>query len=94
MDLWSRIERFRTLVTEMGLPRDETAYFGVTCPYCGKTDRIYRLEEPSELDGAPEEYGQMWQEFAKQGELVVCKFCRHLLRLEEGQKAVALGGDS
>ncbi len=93
MELWARIERFRTLVMELGLPRHETAYFGVTCPYCGKTDRIYRLEEPSELDQASEEYGQMWHEFAKEGQLVVCKFCRQLLCLEQGQKAVALGGD-
>lgn len=93
MNLWARIERFRTLVTEMGLPRHETAYFGVTCPYCGKTDRIYRLEGPSELDQVSEEYSRMWEEFGKQGELVLCKFCRQLLRLEQGKKAMALGVD-
>lgn len=94
MDIWARIERFRILVMEMGLPRHETAYFGVTCPYCGKTDRIYRLEEPSELEFACEQYTQAWQEFAKQGELVLCQFCRQLLRLERGTEAVGLDGDS
>ncbi|MEJ5378409.1 MAG: hypothetical protein WHX93_17690 [bacterium] len=93
MDLWERIERLRLLVMEMGLPRHETAFFGVTCPYCGKTDRIYRLEQPSELDPASDEYTQAWEEFAKQGELVLCKFCRHLLRMERGKKAVGLDGD-
>jgi hypothetical protein len=94
MELWERIERLRSLVTEMGLPRHEMAYFGVVCPYCGKSDRIHRLEEPSELDAAPWEYHQAWQEFAGEGELVLCKFCRQVLRLEQGKGAVGLGGDS
>lgn len=93
MDLWERIERLRALVMEMGLPRHEMAYFGVACPYCGKSDRIHRLEEPSELEAAPEEYRQAWEEFGKEGELVLCKFCRQLLRLQKGKGAVGLGGD-
>jgi len=94
MDLWERIERLHTLVMEMGLPHHEMAYFGIVCPYCGKSDRIYRLEEPSELDAAPDEYRQAWVEFATAGKLVLCKFCRHLLRLERDKGARPLGEDT
>lgn len=94
MDLWERIERLQALVMEMGLPRREMAYFGVVCPYCGKSDRIHRLEEPSELDPVPDEYRQAWVEFARGGELVLCKFCRQVLRLERGGGARPLVDDS
>ncbi len=94
MDLWERIERLQAMVMEMGLPRQEMAYFGLVCPYCGKSDRIHRLEEPSELDPAPGEYQQAWAEFAKGGELVLCKFCRQVLRLEPGGGARPLVDDS
>ncbi|MGQ9654080.1 MAG: hypothetical protein ACUVXD_08430 [Thermodesulfobacteriota bacterium] len=94
MDIWERIQRLQALVMEMGLPRHEMAHFGVSCPYCGKTDRIYTLEEPSELDSAPDEYGQAWAEFAKGGKLVLCRFCRQVLCLEPGGKARPLVDDS
>ncbi|UCF82552.1 MAG: hypothetical protein JSV50_15340 [Desulfobacteraceae bacterium] len=82
---WEEIERFRDLVVELELPRHDFALFGVKCPYCGKTDRIHKLEEPPELPEAPTEYERIWNKFRSKGDLVVCKFCRQILRLSESK---------
>jgi hypothetical protein len=80
MEPREEIERFRALVMEMGLPHHEMTHFGLRCPYCGKSDRIHRLEPPGELVSFPADYGRMWKRFGQGGALVVCTFCRQLLR--------------
>jgi len=82
---WEEIERFRDLVVKLELPRHDFALFGVKCPYCGKTDRIHKLEEPSELPEAPTEYERFWDRFRLNGDLVLCKFCRQILLLSESK---------
>ena len=95
MNDWEDLERFRALVLDMGLPHQEMAYFGVICPYCGKTDRIHRLDRPAELDSPPADYVRLWEQHAQDGELVVCKFCHQLLRLGPDRRmAKPLGEDA
>jgi hypothetical protein len=76
---WEDIERYRQLIRELGLPKEDFAIFGLRCPYCGKSDRINRLEKPEDLTPCPEEYFRLWERFGPQGDLVVCKFCEVLL---------------
>lgn len=83
-DLWETIEQFRKLILEMGLPRNDYALFGVKCPYCGKSDRINRLESPEELKVCPEEYRSFWNQLRQGGDPVVCTFCRQVLSLDNG----------
>ena len=85
MTNWEAIERYRQLIRELGLPKKDFALFGLRCPYCGKSDRINRLEKPGELEGCPEEYQRLWQQFGREGELVVCKFCEMLLVMDKDQ---------
>lgn len=80
---WQEIERFRSLVIELDLPRREVAVCSLKCPYCGKSDRVHKLETPSELEGAPEEYLRLWDRYGAGAGLVVCKFCHQLLRFSE-----------
>jgi RNase P subunit RPR2 len=82
---WENIERYRQLIRDLGLPHQEFALFGLRCPYCGKSDRINRLEEPGELKGCPEEYRQLWGRFEQEGKLVFCKFCEALLVMAKDQ---------
>ncbi len=86
---WEEIERFRYLAVELELPRHTFALFGVMCPYCGKTDRIHNLEEPSELSEAPADYEEIWNKFRPKGELAVCKFCRQVLLLSESKDSAS-----
>ena len=79
MTNWEDIEGYRQLIRELGLPRQDFALFGLRCPYCGKSDRINRLEKPEELETCPEEYQRLWKKFGGEGDLVVCKFCEVLL---------------
>jgi hypothetical protein len=79
MTNWEEIERYRQLIRELGLPKQDFALFGLRCPYCGKSDRINRLEEPGELPDCPEEYRVLWEQFGREGDLVFCKFCEALL---------------
>ena len=83
MNEWEEIEKFKNLILKLELPRNDFALFGLSCPYCGKTDRIHRLEDPSELIEAPTDYEVIWSKFRPKGELVVCKFCRQVLILSE-----------
>ncbi len=83
MDEWEKIERFRAIVVELELPRHDFVLFGVKCPYCGKADRIHKLEDPSELGETSVEYAEIWNKFRSKGELAVCKFCRQVLLLSE-----------
>ena len=81
MDNWEEIERFKAIVVELELPRHNFVLFGVMCPYCGKSDRIHELEDPSELGEIPIEYDEIWNKFSSKGKLAVCKFCRQVLLL-------------
>lgn len=85
MNEWEKIERFRDIIVKLELPRHDFAIFGVMCPYCGKTDRIHKLEEPSEIEETPAEYDVIWNKFRPKGELVMCKFCRQILLLSESR---------
>lgn len=88
---WEDIERYRQLIRDLGLPKKDFAFFGLRCPYCGKSDRINRLEEPGELEGCPEEYRRLWERFGRLGDLVFCKFCEVLLvRDKDGDTATPL----
>jgi len=89
MGSWEEIERFRTLVIELGLPQQDYALFGVKCPICGKTDRINKLEGPEDLEACPEDYRRLWTLFSSQDALVVCKFCHQILSFDKEKKSVA-----
>jgi hypothetical protein len=86
MTSWEDIESYRQLIRELELPRQDFALFGLRCPYCGKSDRINRLEKPEELETCPEEYRRLWGEFGGEGDLVVCKFCQGLLVMDKDRK--------
>jgi hypothetical protein len=83
------IEALRRFTIEKELPRRETALFGVRCPYCGKSDRIRRLEDPEALDDSLtiEErlcYSDLWSKVVSPDlSLGVCRFCLNLLELSE-----------
>ena len=87
------VHKFQQFVIEHGLPKTDTALFGIRCPYCGKSDRIRQLEEPDELqqDMDPEDmkkYTELWKQVTPSGGSVgVCKFCNNPLHLflEEGK---------
>lgn len=84
---WEDIEGYRQLIRELGLPQQDFALFGLRCPYCGKSDRINRLEKPEELETCPEEYHRLWKKFGGEGDLVVCKFCEVLLVMGKDRSA-------
>ncbi len=87
MTSWEDIESYRQLIGELGLPHQDFALFGLRCPYCGKSDRINRLEKPEELETCPEEYRRLWEEFGEEGDLVVCKFCHGLLVMDKERRS-------
>ncbi|MEW6274738.1 MAG: hypothetical protein AB1556_06440 [Bacillota bacterium] len=82
------LEKFKNMVLELGLPREELVLFGVVCPYCGKNDRIRPLEPPDELAGELAgadlaKYRQLWEALTAGGPeepgLAVCKFCHNIM---------------
>jgi hypothetical protein len=87
MDRRQATASIKRLIIECELPRTDMALFGILCPYCGKTDRIRRLEPPPDLEGVLleadlEVYRSVWSILALNGEdLGVCKFCFNVLRL-------------
>ena len=85
MNEWEEIEKFKNLILELELPRNDFALFGVKCPYCGKTDRIHKLEEPAEIGETSADYDKVWHKFRPKGELVVCKFCQQVLILSKSR---------
>lgn len=84
------------LVIRNGLPRVDYALFGVKCPYCGKMDRICRLETPAELKqdmdaGDALAYAERWNTVSRPDRsLGVCKFCHNLLKLGDTMNAEPL----
>ena len=87
MDNRKAVEELKKIVIGIGLPMTDVAFFGVKCPYCGKSDRIRQLESPEDLTGiidsnSLETYAGLWRRFAPPREaLGVCKFCQNPLEL-------------
>jgi hypothetical protein len=87
METKETVEKLRRLIMNHGLPGTDMALFGIKCPYCGKSDRIRKLEAPDELEGGldpddMEEYSLCWKNLAPIKEaLGVCKFCQNPLRI-------------
>jgi len=81
------LETFKALILERDLPRTEVALYGVKCPYCGKSDRIHRLEPPEELAAVLDseflqEYADLWQRLnPSDATLAMCKFCLYPVEL-------------
>jgi hypothetical protein len=81
------VERLKTLIITNGLPQTDMALFGIKCPYCGKSDRIHKLEPPERLPanfGVEDavQYGDLWRRLNPEaGSLGVCKFCLNPLQL-------------
>jgi hypothetical protein len=88
MTNWEDIERYRNLIRDLGLPKRDLALFGIRCPYCGKSDRINPLEKPEDLEPCPVDYRRLWEQFGREGDLVVCKFCEVLLVMDKVQGSV------
>ncbi len=97
MQFNEEVLRLQQFVMDRGLPKADMALFGIRCPYCGKSDRIRRLEEPEQLVGKIDSkdmgiYAELWMKLEKPGEsLGVCKFCHNPLRIYGAEgKAKAL----
>lgn len=88
MDIFESLEKLKALILECGLPHTVFALFGIKCPYCGKSDRIHRLEAPEALadvvdSGKLRKYGEIWREVNPSGsQLGICKFCLNLLEID------------
>lgn len=85
----SDVVKLKNLILDLALPRADVVLFGVICPYCGKNDRIRRLESPEELAKDLEEttwrnYQQLWNEVQEgEADLAVCKFCHNVIFLND-----------
>jgi hypothetical protein len=90
------VEELKAFILEHGLPLTDMALFGILCPYCGKSDRIRQLEEPSLLGGRIDFkrtaiYSKLWARVNRpDGTLGVCKFCQNLLLLDDTARAQPL----
>jgi hypothetical protein len=88
LDIFESLEKLKALILECGLPHTVFALFGIKCPYCGKSDRIHRLEAPEALadvvdSGKLRKYGEIWREVNPSGsQLGICKFCLNLLEID------------
>jgi hypothetical protein len=86
----------RQFVTLNELPKTDFSLFGVRCPYCGKMDRICRLEPPEELRHCMEtesmaNYETLWEMVIRTDRsLGVCRFCQNLLGLKDYMTAEPL----
>jgi hypothetical protein len=81
------VEQLKTLIITNGLPQTDMALFGIKCPYCGKSDRIHKLESPDDIPQCvktedAERYGDLWRRLNPESSpLGVCKFCHNPLEL-------------
>jgi hypothetical protein len=86
----------RQFVTLHELPKTDFSLYGVRCPYCGKIDRIGRLESPEELRHSMEteamaNYETLWKIVIRTDRsLGVCRFCQNLLGLKDDMTAEPL----
>ena len=66
-DYRTTVEQLRQFILNHALPKTDIALFGITCPYCGKSDRIRQLEGPEEIRSRIEsadadEYVRLWKD--------------------------------
>ena len=91
------LEELRQFVIANELPRTDLALFGVRCPYCGKSDRIRKLEAPDDLKTYIQAqdwivYQNLWENVRQPGGWPgVCRFCQNILHLTDSGQAVAIG---
>ena len=90
------LDQLKLFAIDHDLPQTDMALFGVSCPYCGKTDRIKPLEHPEALNHGFNAtdlavYARLWAHLnGSNGSLGVCKFCQNPLRLGENGQAESL----
>ncbi|MGD2272887.1 MAG: hypothetical protein PVI06_20995 [Desulfobacterales bacterium] len=93
MDKRSAVEELKKIIIEHGLPKTDMALYGVLCPYCGKSDRIRKLEVPDalQIQMPPRDldiYKHFWDELVNPDtSLAVCKFCQNPLTLPNNGQA-------
>lgn len=94
---FEKIEEFKVFIQNNGLPIIDVVLFGVTCPFCGKNDRIRALELPGEIENELTSdkfsaYQRFWDEFLAlaphEDSLAVCKFCSNILALNNALNTV------
>ncbi len=80
-------EQFQRLIIDNELPKTEMALYGVRCPYCGKSDRIQKLETPGELEyellsDDLKAYAETWEYLTRDCDsLGTCRFCYNPLKI-------------
>ena len=85
------VEELKRFVIFQDMPWSDFSLFGVMCPYCGKSDRIRKLESPDAVNEMldPEDlsvYRNLWKEVnPSDTALGVCKFCQNVLQLDNGK---------
>ena len=81
------IDKLKVLIIDNDLPQTEMSIYGIQCPYCGKSDRIRKLEPPEDLSEIVEPevlklYGDLWRQLnPSAAQLGTCKFCLHPVEL-------------
>lgn len=86
------IEALKQIIIYHGLPQTDMTLFGITCPYCGKCDRIRKLYPPQTLSmeigqeaaAYTDNYNRLSVPETSMG---VCKFCLNIVRL--GKNGIA-----
>lgn len=87
MENLESIEKLKALIIEYNLPQTDMSLFGIKCPYCGKSDRIRKLEPPEDLIDVIESevlklYGDLWRQLnPSAARLGTCKFCLNPVEL-------------
>lgn len=88
LDRLEAIEQIKLFVIENDLPKTDMGIFGIRCPYCGKSDRIRKLEPPDALTGRLNArdmlvYATLWHQLDPLDVscLGVCRFCQNPLEL-------------
>ena len=100
MERLAAVEKIKALIITNGLPQTDMALFGIKCPYCGKSDRIHKLEPPQNLPQRinsedAELYGVLWHQLnPNESWLGVCKFCLNPseLLVKAGEAKVLIDG--
>ena len=92
MERHAAVEQLKNLIITHGLPQTDMALYGIKCPYCGKSDRIHKLESPDDLSQRiskddTAQYGNLWNQLNPDGSVLgFCKFC-----LNPSELAVSAG---
>lgn len=87
MENTEAIDKLKVLIIDNDLPQTEMSLYGIRCPYCGKSDRIRKLEPPEDLPEAIESealklYGDLWRQLnPSAAQLGTCKFCLNPVEL-------------